>query len=92
MPSFPRHQDVEYSSPCVSVRFLWRPYAGNISTELAAMARTQGGVPEMVLTGAALWDVLHVRSVQQYSDAMHAARKTLHTLLVQVRCGDLFCA
>lgn len=56
------------------------------------MARTQGGVPEMVLTGAALWDVLHVRSVQQYSDAMHAARKTLHTLLVQVRCGDLFCA
>lgn len=87
MPAFPRHQDVEYSSPCVSIHFLWRPYARNVSAELAerAQARKHSDAPEVVVAGAALWDVLHVRSVHEYSDAIHATQKNLQALLAQVR-------
>lgn len=84
MPEFPRHQDVEYLSPCVGVRFLWRPYAANISAELTTWAREQSSIPEIVVSGAALWDVLHVRSVPQYSDAMQTTQKTLQELFTQV--------
>lgn len=91
MPEFPRHEDAEFSSPCVDVTFLWRPYAANISTELAAWARDQSNVAEIVVSGAALWDVLHVRSVNEYRDAMHATRKSLQDIFAQVSILTLAC-
>lgn len=84
MPEFPRHQDVEYVAPCVTVQFLWRPFAANVSTEFASWAHNPDDVGDIVIAGAALWDVLHVRSIQRYSKAMHNTRDALNTLLAQV--------
>jgi hypothetical protein len=84
MPEFPRHQDVVYSAPCAQVTFLWRPYAANVSSELTAWAEQENSEAEIVVSGAALWDVLHVHSASQYRDSLQSTRDAIQGLLRQV--------
>ncbi|KAG5180755.1 10 TM acyl transferase domain found in Cas1p-domain-containing protein [Tribonema minus] len=68
-----RHADLSWASGtgagATRVSFRWAPYARNVTAALGALSRSsakEGGAPDMVVTGAGLWDALHVRSVDRY--------------------------
>jgi hypothetical protein len=85
MPDFPWHQDVYYNNTCMSVSFLWRPFAANTTEMLSAWAHSEAPAPDVVVTGAMLWDVLHMGSVEEYAQLVRVAALAIQFLLEQVR-------
>jgi len=55
------HADLsQVVSPTLTTRFIWAPYVANITSTLSQMKATKT-VPDVLVVGAGLWDVLYVR-------------------------------
>mmetsp|Transcript_1538 Transcript_1538/g.4445 ORF Transcript_1538/g.4445 Transcript_1538/m.4445 type:complete len:394 (+) Transcript_1538:507-1688(+) len=74
------HQDFEYSLPCgIRASFHWTPYANNI-TRLVRRWVSAGVSPDVLLTGTALWHMLHMGAFQDYGARVGRLAKALKSL------------
>ena len=70
-----RHADMHFSGPAgLQASFLWRPYATNVTDELRAW-RAAGAAPDVVVTGVALWHMLHDGDVAAYRAGLAALQQ-----------------
>uniref|UniRef100_A0A7S2WUZ9 Cas1p 10 TM acyl transferase domain-containing protein n=1 Tax=Rhizochromulina marina TaxID=1034831 RepID=A0A7S2WUZ9_9STRA len=79
--SAPRHSDISCSLPAGgSLRFLWSPFAKNITSRLDTLQARSSSLPEVVILGAGLWDALHHRDAQDYARQLHALASVLDSI------------
>jgi hypothetical protein len=61
----PRHADISMVLPPQlgggNLRFLWAPYAANLTTRFDKLVSSSKKMPDVVVMGAGLWDALWVR-------------------------------
>lgn len=84
-----RHADMVFSSGCnTTITFLWRPFLANVTQAMADWSAVVQRPPAHVITGVALWDVLHITDTRVYAAQAEAFANVVAQLL-QVCCGSL---
>ena len=68
--SAPRHADISLALPSElgggKLRFLWAPYAANLTHRLDKMATASKKMPDVLIMSAGLWDALWVRNINSF--------------------------
>jgi hypothetical protein len=81
-PPVMRHGDMVFHASCgVTAEFRWRPYAENVSEKIREwrQGRSTADSPLAALvTGVALWDVLHIRNNTGYDEKLLELSSILH--------------
>eukprot|EP00892_Ulva_mutabilis_P003337 jgi/Ulvmu1/1375/UM011_0103.1 len=62
------HADMVFFSGCsTNITFLWRPFLANVTDALSTWTPPAGQHPHHIITGVALWDVLHSTGMHRYA-------------------------
>ncbi|KAL8047009.1 hypothetical protein ABFX02_08G210600 [Erythranthe guttata] len=79
---FKRHSDYSITVDEIGMKldFFWAPYVGNL-TELVLQLRRSRNIPDVMVVGAGLWDMLHVNNASEYGSALRVLRDNSLTLL-----------
>lgn len=79
---FKRHSNFEYAlkSHHVLMEFVWAPYAVNL-TRLAYSYREDQKTPDVLVSGAGLWHMLHSGNHTQYGSSLSKLKRALGSLL-----------
>ncbi|KAL3845067.1 hypothetical protein ACJIZ3_002470 [Penstemon smallii] len=79
---FKRHSDYSVLVDEIGLKldFIWAPYVKNL-TELVIRLRRERSVPDVMVMGAGLWDMLHVNNVSDYGVSLRMLRDSSLALL-----------
>lgn len=79
---FKRHSNFEYSleSHHILMEFVWAPYTVNL-TRLAYSYRENQKSPDILVSGAGLWHMLHSGNHTQYGSLLLKSKQALESLL-----------
>lgn len=64
-----------------TVTFLWRPFMSNLTDAFEEVPTLLQQPPAHIITGVALWDVLHVTDTSQYAQESADLAKSILTIL-----------
>lgn len=86
---FKRHSNFEYSleSHHILMEFVWAPYTVNL-TRLACSYRENQKIPDILVSGAGLWHMLHNGNHTQYGSSLLKLKQALGSLLWQPNSSD----
>lgn len=70
-----KHQDMSFQSADTTFAFKWAPFIQNITTILNSNGYEKA---DLIVTGAALWDALHVQDLKEYKESVHSVSKSIH--------------
>ena len=75
-----RHSDQSFDHfiSNTTVKFFWAPFSGNITQK---MNNVHSGEYEIILMGAAVWDALHIKSLDKYSTSLRKLERQLRRLI-----------
>ncbi|PIM98512.1 N-acetylneuraminate 7-O(or 9-O)-acetyltransferase [Handroanthus impetiginosus] len=77
-----RHTDYSVMVEEIGMKldFIWAPFVGNL-TELMLQLKRNKNLPDVMVLGAGLWDMLHVNNVSEYGSSLHVLRDNVLALL-----------
>lgn len=82
-----RHSDMVFSCGCnTTITFLWRPFLANVTQAMAELPTVAQQRPAHVVTGVALWDVLHVTDTRRYAQEAAAVADVMAELVEVSLC------
>lgn len=83
-----RHADMVFARGCnTTITFLWRPFLANVTEAIAELPTTAQQPPAHVITGVALWDVLHVTNARRYAQEAATLADIMAELLEVSLCA-----
>ncbi|KAL6552921.1 hypothetical protein OROGR_006763 [Orobanche gracilis] len=79
---FKRHSDYSTMVEEIGMKldFIWAPYVGNL-TELMSRLKRHKNLPDVMVMGAGLWDMLHVNNASEYGSSLHVLLNNVLALL-----------
>ncbi|XP_051114718.1 protein ALTERED XYLOGLUCAN 9 [Andrographis paniculata] len=74
---FKRHSDYSVIVNKIGMKldFVWAPYVGNLTKFVSSLK--QNNFPDVLVMGAALWDMLHVNNATEYRNSLRVLRNNL---------------
>ncbi|CAA0824517.1 Unknown protein [Striga hermonthica] len=79
---FKRHSDYSMMVDQIGMKldFIWAPYVGNL-TELMLLFKKNKNLPDVLVMGAGLWDMLHINNASEYGASLRVLKNNVLALI-----------